>query len=195
MNRILETMKIDYFLHLAQTNGTNFTNNNDNVNAIKADFLQKYPDINFDVYYAQSQNDTQTVDKNGTITNYNNAEGNLYAMLTDKSEGNLYLRIIEFYPFFLRQFKDIQDLKKEMDKYRTYPPQFTYTVTTKLKTPFNTFGEEIESLDYFESGINATLEEFNDVEIKSLKNGNYLILKNADYKKAFKKALQLWNKL
>ena len=48
MNRILENIKRDFY---AQTNSTNFTNNNDNVNAIKADFLQKYPDINFDVYY------------------------------------------------------------------------------------------------------------------------------------------------
>ena len=88
-------------------------------------------------------------------------------MLTDKHKNTLYLRIIEFYPFFLRQFKDIQDVNKEMDKYRTYPPRFTYTVTTKLRTPFNTFGEGIESLDYFESGINTTLEEFNDIEIKS----------------------------
>ena len=31
---------MDYFLHLARTNGTNFINNNDNVNAIKADFIK-----------------------------------------------------------------------------------------------------------------------------------------------------------
>jgi len=192
MNRILETMKRDFY---AQTNGTNFTNNNDNVNAIKVDFLQKYPKINFDVYYTQSQNDTQIVDENGTIINYNNAEGIAYAMLTDKHEGNLYLRVIEFYPFYIRKFEDIQDSKKEMDKYRTYPHLFTYTVTTKLRTPFNSAGEEIESLDYFESGAMELLESFKMSKEMTLKNNKYFILEESNYKKAFQKALEKWNKL
>lgn len=175
-NSILEKMIYDKrqqsFFKIAQTNGTNFTDNNTNVEAIKEDFKKNHLNVPFDIYYAQSQDDTQILDTNGEISQYGNASGCTFAMLTNKSEGNLYLRIIEFYTFFLRQFEDIQDNKKEMDKYRTYPPLFTYTITTKLRTSSTSAGESIESIDYFEMGTAETLNSFK-VEKKSLISNEY----------------------
>lgn len=140
-NKIFERMKYDKlqqdFFKLAQTNNTSFTDNNTNIEAIKEDFKKNHFDIPFDTYFAQSQDDTQIINENGNISQYGNASGCIYAMLTDKSENNLYLRIIEFYTFFLRQFDDIQDDKKEMDKYRTYPPLFT---SCDEKTPTSKVG-------------------------------------------------------
>ena len=197
-NKILEEMIYDKrqqsFFKIAQTNGTSFTDNNTNVKAIKEDFKKNHLNVPFDIYYAQSQNDTQILDTNGEISQYGNASGCTFAMLTNKSEGNLYLRIIEFYTFFLRQFEDIQDNKKEMDKYRTYPPLFTYTITTKLRTPSTSAGEGIESIDYFEMGTAETLNSFK-VEKKSLINNEYFILQTNDYAIAFQAAIQKWNKL
>ena len=123
-DNIVENYLRQKLTHFAQTNNNYFINNNDNIAAIKDDFKKKYPDIDFDTYYSQSQTDTQEIIDN-QIIQYNNAEGYLFAMLTNKKEKNLYIRIIEFYTFFLRQFDNIQDDKKEMDKYRTYPPLFT----------------------------------------------------------------------
>jgi len=198
-NSILERMIYDKeqqnLFKMAQTNGTSFANNNINVKAIKEDFKKNHLDVHFDIYYSQSQDDKQIVNTDGTIINYNNASGCIYAMLTDKKEKNLYLRIIEFYTFFLRQFDYIQDENKEMDKYRTYPSLFTYTITTKLKTPFASAGEGIESIDYFESGAQDTLNSFKSLKEKTLNGNSYIIIKESTYPEAFKKALSIWKRL
>ena len=197
-NTLFDNMVENYLrqklTHFAQTNNNSFTNNNDNIAAIKDDFKKKYPDINFDTYYSQSQTDTQEIIDN-QIIQYNNAEGYLFAMLTNKKEKNLYIRIIEFYTFFLRQFDNIQDDKKEMDKYRTYPPLFTYTITTKLRTPSSSAGEGIESIDYFESAARDAFNTFTPLKEKTLNGNTYIIIKEKDYTKAFITAFSLWKTL